>query len=61
MYVANFSQAQVDAGASFSICAYLCSVSDIERDAKATGLQESSFFCIKTAYEDASAQTFVAA
>ena len=40
----NFSQAQVDASASFSMSAYLCSVSDIKRNAKATGLQESSFF-----------------
>ena len=36
----NISQAQVVASDSFSICAYLSSVSDIERDAKATGFQE---------------------
>ena len=39
MYILNFSHAQVVARASFSICAYLFSVSESNLEAYATGLQ----------------------
>ena len=48
------------ASASFSICAYRLSVSDIDRDANATGLQFVSHNCSRTApspYDEASADT----
>ena len=58
-YMENFSQAHVVTSASFSICAYHCSVSDIEREAYATGFQSESVFWSRTAprpYADASAE-----
>ena len=48
-YIENFSQAQVMASASFSIWAYLRSVSDNERDVYAIGFHCESVFCSKTA------------
>ena len=58
----NRSRAQVIARASFSIWAYRFSVSDMERDAKATGLHSEAGFCIRTAprpYEEASVDILV--
>ena len=60
----NFSQAQVTASASFSICAYRHSVSVIDLDANATGHHSPLFNCVNTApspCEEASAVTLTLA
>ena len=59
----NFSQAHVVARASFSIWAYRRYMSDIDREAYATGFQvESNFWRITAPRNaDASAETFVGA
>ena len=56
--------AQVVASASFSIWAYLRSLSHIECEAYATGFHWPSLYCSSTApipYDDASADTLVGA
>ena len=63
-YSENFSQAQVTASASFSICAYLRSVSVNKWEANAMGFQSSLCFCESTAprpYKEASALILVSA
>ena len=58
----NFSHAHVMASASFSICAYRITVSDIDLDAYATGLILSPCFCLITVpipNDDASAETML--
>ena len=63
MKSAKFSQAQVLANASFSICAYLASTSDSERNAKLTGRHVlSSCNCLRVApslYDKLSADNYV--